>query len=169
MRLATEKEKFTHLGPPGTATNLSRAKPVMALRMSWKMDYTVKSFDCHKILVPHIEAIYAELSKLDPMLIRKSGVEIWGGCYNLRPIRGTESRDRPPFSTHSWGAAIDVDPVRNGLYIKAPRANLSNPDFQEIHLIWARHGFLNMGHVIGRDYMHYEASYECISEPSKFI
>lgn len=169
MRISTEKEKFTILGAPGNTSNLGTVKVAMSLRLSWKLDYNIKVFSCHKTLIPHIERIYAALSGLDPAIIRSSGMDIWGGCYNFRPIRGTESRDRPPFSTHSWGAAIDVDPERNGLYAKAPRANLSRPEFQEIHIIWARHGFLNLGHVIGRDFMHYEASYELISEPSKYL
>jgi len=169
MRLASEKEKFSYLGAPGNTSNLSSVKTTMPLKLSWKLDYTVKAFSCHKILVPHIEQIYMALAKLDPLLLRKSGMEIFGGCYNFRPVRGTESRDRPPFSTHSWGAAIDCDPVRNGLHTKAPRANLSHPDFQPVHIIWAQKGFINMGHVIGRDFMHYEASYELISNPTNFL
>jgi len=169
MRLATEKEKFKYLGVPGNTANLSSAKIPFPLRLSWKLDFTIKAFNCHKSLVPHIESVYHELSKLDKVLLRQSGMEIFGGCYNFRPVRGTESRDRPPFSTHSWGAAIDCDPERNGLHTKSPRANLSKPEFQPIHIIWAQHGFINMGHVIGRDFMHYEASFELISEPTKYL
>jgi len=169
MRVAIEKEKFKYLGVPGNTGILSAVKLMKPLTLSWKPDYRITRFSAHKILVPHIQSIYGALMQLDPVLLRDSGMMIFGGCYNFRPIRGTERKDRPPFSTHSWGAAIDIDPERNGLYTKAPKANLSRADFDSIHEIWSRHGFINLGHVIGRDYMHYEASYELISSPSKFL
>jgi hypothetical protein len=169
MTLANEKQKFQYLGPPGTIKNLGSAKIPMKLKLSWKLDYNVDKIQCHHILIPHIEAIYTRIAKLNAAVIKDAGLDIYGGCYNFRPIRGTESQARPPFSTHSWGAAIDVDPVRNGLFVKATRANLAQAKFDAIHDIWMDHGFINIGHIIGRDFMHYEASLELISNPSIFI
>lgn len=169
MRLATQKEKFALLGPPGDHKRQGICKIPMKLKLSWKLGYNLTQFQCHIMLIPHFLQVYKKLSKLDKSIIIASGMDIWGGCYNYRPIRGTELQLSPPFSAHSWGAAIDHDPVRNGLHTKAPKANLSHPYFDQIHDIWAQHGFINMGHVIGRDYMHYEASFELISNPSKFL
>jgi hypothetical protein len=168
MRIATQKEKFTILGVPGDLDILSKAKIAIPLKLSWKLGYTVRAFTCHKMLVPHIEAVYKKIALLDPAFIIDSGMDIFGGCYELRAVRSAKG-EKPPFSTHSWGAAVDCDNHRNGLWTKAPGANLSDPKYKPIHDIWNKHGFVNLGHVIGRDYMHYEASFELISNPSKFL
>jgi hypothetical protein len=44
------------------------------------------------------------------------GVSIFGGVVNYRLMRGGNS-----LSIHSYGAAIDLDPARNGMYDKTPR------------------------------------------------
>lgn len=171
MRLATEKEKFKYLGAPGDMSKLSMAYVPKGknLTLSWKDQYNINRFMVHKMLVPHVEAIYSKLLALDPAFIRASGVDIFGGCYNLRAVRGTEARKLPPFSTHSWGAAIDIDPARNGLYTKTAKANLAKIEYIEVHKIFKQHGFMNIGNVLNRDWMHFEASYELISNPSKFL
>lgn len=169
LSLATEKEKFKLLGPPGNIKMIDTCKIEMKLKVSFKLGYNTTSHQVQIFLFPHVKAIYSKLAKLDRRLIVESGMDITGGSYNLRVIRGTENRKSPPWSSHAWGIAIDHDPVRNGLHTKAPKANLSSPDYNDIHEIWAQHGFLNIGHVIGRDFMHYEASFELLSNPSKFL
>ena len=169
MRIASQKEKFKYLGAPGDMKLQASCRIGMTLKLAWKLGYNVVQFQCHRMLVPHLQAIYGKLAKLDANLIADSGIELFGGCYNLRPIRGTEKQASPPFSAHAWAAAIDCDPLRNGLYTKTAKANLALAKFKPIHDIWAQHGFVNMGHVIGRDYMHYEASFELISNPSKYL
>ena len=166
MRLATEKEKFKYLGAPGDLKNITMARVPM-LKLSWKLDYTIQRFQCHKTLCPHIERIYADLFKLPTEVIRASGVDIFGGCYAVRAIRGTEKKSRPPFSTHSWGAAIDVDPVRNGLWTKTAKSNI--PNHTDVIAIFKKYGFVNIGNFISRDWMHFEASFELISNPSKYL
>lgn len=169
MRIATQKEKFQYLGAPGLTESLDKVNLPFPVVLAWKPSYNIRQFSAHKLVTRHIELVYADLAKLDKHLINRAGIQLWGGCYEFRPVRGTETRDKPPFSAHSWGIAVDTDPVRNGLFMKAPKANLSHAEFDPIHDIWARYGFLNMGHVIGRDYMHHEASYELISNPSQFL
>lgn len=172
MRLATQKEKFQILGPPGDTTKLSTVKlpDNVKFRLAWKLGYTINRFQANTMLVPHLQAIYSEIfTRCTDDLINQSGIEIFGGCYNFRPIRGTEKKEAPPFSAHSWGIAVDHDPERNGLRTKADKANLAKRQFDIIHDIFNRYGFLNIGHVIGRDFMHFEASYELISNPSKYL
>jgi len=172
MRLATQKEKFAILGPPGDTSRLSRVRLPngVKFRLSWKLGYTIGQFQANTLLVPHLEAIYSEIfHTLTDEIVQQSNIDIFGGCYNFRPIRGTENKEAPPFSAHSWGIAVDHDPLRNALRSKADKANFAKSRFEPIHAIFRKYGFINMGHVIGRDFMHWEASYELISNPSKFL
>lgn len=167
MRLATEKEKFQYLGAPGDLKNLTMARVPQRLKLSWKLEYTVNKIQCHKLVARQVEMIYTDLMKLSPEIIQGSGVDIFGGCYNFRAVRGTEKKARPPFSTHAWGAAIDVDPERNGLWTKSSHANI--PLYPSVIGIFKQYGFVNIGNFINRDWMHFEASYELISNPSAFL
>lgn len=169
--IAAQKEKFKYLGAPGDARHLTMLQlpKNIQLKLSWKPDYRITKFQCHKLIAPHILAIYKRLFELDTDTIVSSGIDIFGGCYAFRAIRGTERKTQPPFSAHAWGAAIDIDPDRNGLWTKAPKANLSNPAYEPIHAIFEQHGFVNLGNIIGRDYMHFEASFDLISNPSKYL
>jgi hypothetical protein len=167
MRLATEKEKFQYLGAPGDLKNLTMVRVPSRLKLSWKLEYTVNRIQCHKLVARQVELIYIDLFKLAPETIAASGVDIFGGCYNFRAVRGTEKKARPPFSTHAWGAAIDIDPERNGLFTKTVNANMTR--YPEVISIFKKYGFVNIGNFISRDWMHFEASFELISNSSAFL
>lgn len=163
MRLSTEKEKFTYLGPPGNMGALTRVRLPWETVLSWKPNYQIFSFDAHKITAPALGAIFLEVkSKYTWEQIQEMGLNIWGGCYNFRSVRTNKNY----FSAHAWGMAVDFDPQRNGLYTPTQDANLAK--YPDLEAIFNRHGFINLGRVIGRDWMHYEASFELISNPSNF-
>jgi hypothetical protein len=169
LRIATQKEKFQFLGAPGDTDNLVRIKVPFQLHLSWKLGYTIRSFQCHKLIAPNLTKVYQEISKLDPELLADSDFDIWGGCYEFRPVRGTEKKASPPFSDHAWGAAVDHDPARNGLRTRTERANWAKPEYKPIHDIFEKYGFINIGKFIGRDWMHWTVSYELISDPKRYL
>lgn len=173
MRLATEKEKFNILGPPGDETDLVRIK-VPPMKIAWMKDYTVKSFSCNKAVAPHLEKIYKEIMMLPPGEVNDSGILIFGGCFNFRPTRPSENTSRPIWSAHAWGIAVDHDPKRNGLYWKKNRAHF--PKHPRIIEIFNKYGFLNFGQApdrngnpYDRDWMHFEASLQLLQNPEKFL
>lgn len=173
MRLAQEKEKFKLLGPPGNEKNLVRIK-VPSMKIAWMKDYTIRSFSCHKIVAPALAKIYEQIMALPPWEVNDSGILIFGGCYNFRATRPSENTTRPIWSAHAWGIAVDHDPVRNQLYWKKDRANF--PNHPDIIKIFNKYGFLNFGQApdkngipYNRDWMHFEASHEYLTNPEMFI
>lgn len=91
------------------------------------------------------DAMFAALNDLWHMCnksqktIDRLGASIYGGCFNYRLMRGSNSK----LSTHSWGCAIDIDPANNGLGDYTPNILPSSPIVE---------AFLDQGAVWGGDW-----------------
>lgn len=77
------------------------------------------------------------------------GVSIFGGCVMYRLMRGGSS-----LSIHSYGAAIDLDPARNGLGDATPRF----ANFPEVQKAFAKEDWRWGGHWSRPDGMHWQAT-----------
>lgn len=77
------------------------------------------------------------------------GVSIFGGVVNYRLMRGGNR-----LSIHSYGAAIDLDPARNGLGDQTP--NFAN--HPEVLEAFAKEGWLWGGSWSRKDGMHWQAT-----------
>lgn len=65
----------------------------------------------NRILVPVID-------KALELLVAKgiaSEIKTFDGCWNIRPIRGTENLPKPRWSIHSFACAFDLNAARNPL------------------------------------------------------
>ena len=83
--------------------------------------------------------------------IQELGIDLFGGCFNFRSMRGGSD-----YSRHSWGIAIDLDPERNQLKETSRTARFARPEYDKLHEIFEKYGFENMGKVKGYDWMHFE-------------
>jgi hypothetical protein len=117
--------------------------------LSWDIDRVVDFLYMHKKIGPVVINALEEL-------VNEKGIEYiidnkhnrWGGCFNYRPQRG----DSGEMSTHSFGAAIDLNPAL------APRGGESNqPDY--VVKAFLKRGFTWGGEFSVVDGMHFQGGF----------
>ena len=122
------------------------------MRLSWDTDTQVRSIRCHKAVVDNLTKIFNDIfAAYGPDRIKELGIDLYGGCFNFRKMRGGND-----WSRHSWGVAIDLDPVRNKLHETSRTARFAKPEYKEMIDIFYKHGFLSLGREKNYDWMHFE-------------
>ncbi len=123
-------------------------------RLSWQLDKTITRFKCHERVRDSISSVLNKVLDhygLDE--IKKLKLDVWGGCFNIRPIRGGT---KP--SMHSWGIAIDYDPNRNALNWGADKASFARDEYQAWWRLWEEEGWVSLGRSRNFDWMHIQAA-----------
>ena len=79
------------------------------MRIAWDVEKSVKRISCHKDIAEPLKAVFNDLlSVYGYARLKELGIDLYGGCFNFRKMRGGNS-----YSVHAWGLAIDLDPKRN--------------------------------------------------------
>jgi hypothetical protein len=131
-----------------------RCQLPFAFPLAWDADQRLTSFSCHKLVAEPLTRIFANAAKqFGEATFRLMRLDQFGGCYNYRQMRGGSS-----LSMHSWGIAVDLDPVNNGLTTRAPQALFSGDDYEPFWRIVEAEGFYSLGRRENRDWMHFEAT-----------
>lgn len=110
----------TKMSPAWEAANIVYIVPPYRMTYAGK---PVKRVRVHKHCAASLLRVLDKLLESATMIDRKNpqkvldhaGVSIFGGVVQYRLMRGGNS-----LSIHSYGAAIDLDPARNGMYDKTP-------------------------------------------------
>lgn len=142
MSLKWERENIVYIVPP------------------FKMTYAgapVKKIRVHKHCAQSLLRVFDNLLTSAKMIDRNSpqkvldtaGVSIFGGVVMYRLMRGGNK-----LSIHSYGAAIDLDPVRNGLGDQTP--NFANHPW--VLAAFKKEGWLWGGDWSRADGMHWQAT-----------
>lgn len=149
----TTKQAIEKYGVPNEAgTYLKTIKLPYKMRIAWDTKVSVDKMRCHKDHVDNFLGVFNDLLEVYGYeKIVELGIDLFGGCFSYRKMRGGSS-----WSKHSWGIAIDLDPARNGLKTPFAKANFSKPEYNELHRIFEKHGFINLGKVKNIDTMHWE-------------
>lgn len=149
--MLTQAEKFKIYGVPGDK-NLVSIKLPYPMRISWDLEHSVNKISCHKLIAKSLSDVFAELLKYYGYPnIKKLGIDLYGGCYNYRQMRGGTE-----WSSHAWGIAIDLDPARNPLKAGSNTAQFAKKEYKPMINIFYKHRFVNLGIEKNYDWMHFE-------------
>lgn len=159
MRKATTQEIINKLGRPKQSTsNLVRLKLPYPMKLSWDLKVVVKSILVHPAIKRSLENVLRSVAAdYTPQQIEELGLNLFGGCYNYRKMRGGDD-----WSRHSWAIAIDFDPARNQLKWGKDAALIDNPEYYCFREAMRANGFVSLGELYDYDWMHFEASYELL-------
>ncbi len=122
------------------------------LRIAWDSKTSVKKMTCHKDIAEPLKAVFNDLLKIYGYpKIRELGIDLFGGCFNYRQMRGGSS-----LSVHAFGLAIDLDPDRNRLKETARTARFARPEYKLMIDVFYKHGFISLGKEKNYDWMHFQ-------------
>lgn len=132
--------------------NLVYASIPFPLKIAWDKTKTTRRIQCHKLVKDDIESIFKDILKAYGLpKIQELGIDLFGGCYNCRNMRGGTK-----WSMHAFGIAVDLDPERNQLKWGKDKAQFAKPEYKPLFDIFKKYGWQNLGDVIGKDYMHFQ-------------
>lgn len=122
------------------------------MRLAWDKDTQVTKMRCHKLVANDFINVFNDLLEhYGYEKIVELGIDLFGGCFNFRAMRGGSD-----YSRHSWGIAIDLDPERNQLKETSKTARFSRAEYKPMIDIFYKHGFISLGVEKNYDWMHFE-------------
>lgn len=140
-------------GQPGDISNFKQVLLPFPLRIAWDLKTKVSKITVHKLEEAHVVAIFTELLQVYGYdKIVELGIDIFGGCFNFRKMRGGSD-----WSVHSWAIAIDLDPTRNQLKENSKTARFARPEYAQMIAIFEKHGWHSLGKEKNYDWMHFQA------------
>jgi hypothetical protein len=139
-------------GQPGESNLVTMSLPY-PMRLAWDLSTRVNKMRCHKLLKQSFDNTFIALQNYYGRAgLEELGIDIFGGCYNYRKMRGGSK-----LSLHSWGIAIDLHPEMNQLKWDDTRALFATPDYERMIEIFDEHGFDSLGRLKNYDWMHFQA------------
>ena len=122
------------------------------MRLAWDTKTSINKMRCHRLIATNFQNVFKDLlTHYGLAELQRLGIDLFGGCFAFRKMRGGND-----YSRHSWGIAIDLDPVRNGLKTSWARAQFSKAEYKPMVDIFYKHGFINLGKEKNYDAMHFE-------------
>jgi len=151
--MITTKQAVNIYGKPTQqGSYLTTIKLPYPMRLAWDKKTTVKTMRCHKLVADEFTKVFNEILQVYGLKkIQELGIDLFGGCFNFRAMRGGSD-----YSRHSWGIAIDLDPERNQLKETSETARFARPEYDAMIDIFYKHGFISLGREKNYDWMHFE-------------
>ncbi len=122
------------------------------MRLAWDKNTVINKMRCHRFVANQFSAIFNEILVVYGLeKIQELGIDLYGGCFNFRAMRGGSD-----YSRHSWGVAIDLDPERNQLRETSATARFALPQYKKMIDIFYKYGFESLGREKNYDWMHFQ-------------
>lgn len=150
--MLTTTEILKKYGKPCDVSNHVVITLPYEMKLAWDLKTRVKKITVHKLVAKNFENVFNELlSHYGLAKIEELGIDIFGGVFNCRKMRGGNSLSR-----HSWAIAIDLDPDRNQLKETSKTARFARPEYKAMIDIFYKNGFIGYGREKNFDWMHFE-------------
>ncbi|HLW33012.1 MAG TPA: M15 family metallopeptidase [Aequorivita sp.] len=150
--ITTQELKTVYGAPNERGSYLTNITLPYPMRLAWDKNVKVNKMRCHKKVADQLTAIFSEiLDYYGNERIEELGLDLFGGCFNFRQMRGGSD-----WSRHSWGLAVDLDPDRNQLRWNSDKAIFARPEYQPMIDIFYKHGFESLGREKNYDWMHFQ-------------
>lgn len=152
--MLTTQEAIKKYGTPNETGKgyLTTIVTPFPLRIAWDTDSTTTRVTCHKLIADRLLSVFKDLlAHYGHAKIKELGIDLYGGCFNYRKMRGGSS-----WSKHAWGIAVDLDPARNTLKETSATARFARPEYKPMIDIFYKHGFISLGMEKNYDWMHFE-------------
>lgn len=152
--MITTQQLIAKYGKPtqdGKAYLVSIALP-FPMRLAWDKNTKVTKMRCHKLIAQKLSNALLEILQVYGLpKIQELGIDLFGGCFNYRAMRGGSD-----WSRHAWAVAFDLDPERNQLHETSKTARFARPEYKPMIDIFYKHGFISLGREKNYDWMHFE-------------
>jgi len=150
------KQDYTSMvnfyGPVGE--NMTSLELPYVMKLAWDKNVIIKRMTCHQKCTKAFYNIFEKtLKHYGETEIKKLGLDLFGGCLNVRRMRGGSA-----YSTHSWGCACDLDPANNQLRWGRDQATFARKEYDEFWKIVEAEGWVSLGRARNFDYMHFQAA-----------
>ncbi len=147
-----QKDMAAFYGAPGT-NHVSLTLPY-PMRIAWDKTKTVNRITINKHCAESAgRAFAAALGFYGLPEIQRLGLDLFGGCFANRPMRGGQS-----LSTHAFACALDIDPERNQLRWTRERAQMAQPAYAKFLDCFEAEGWISLGRERNYDWMHLQAA-----------
>lgn len=125
------------------------------LKLAWDTNTVIKRITCNAKVAESLYSIFDKTLKVyGEQQIKKLRLDVFGGCLNVRKMRGSTTS----WSIHSWGAAVDLDPDRNQLKWNKSKAVFAKKEYEPFWKIVEEEGWVSLGRQKNYDWMHFQAA-----------
>lgn len=122
--------------------------------LAWDLRRSIKTMTLHEKVAPSALRVFQKIfDHYGKERIDALDLDVFGGSLAVRKMRGGSN-----WSMHSWGIAIDFDPVRNQLKWGRDKASLDNPEYLPFWSFWENEGWVSLGRAKNFDWMHVQAA-----------
>lgn len=122
--------------------------------LDWQPGTAIHKMTCHERVADSLQRILKNMfSEYGLARIQQLGIDQFGGCLNVRKMRGGSA-----WSIHSWGAAVDLDADRNTLRETHETARFARPEYAPMWRIIEGEGWVSLGRARDYDWMHFQAA-----------